>query len=179
MKAREAGHEILLELPLEPQNYPQNDPGPHTLLTTLPPEENMKRLQWLMSRFTGYVGVTNHMGEKFQSTQESFQPVLEEIKERGLLYLDDGAAEGSTAGRIAGALGLDYAVANIQIDATAPGGIAKALDRLEALAKERGTAIGVATVKPATVKQLAAWAEQLQSKGIELVPVSAAVRAQR
>jgi polysaccharide deacetylase 2 family uncharacterized protein YibQ len=179
MKAREAGHEILLELPLEPENYPQNDPGPHTLLTTLPPEENMKRLQWLMSRFTGYVGVTNHMGEKFQSTQESFQPVLEEIKERGLLYLDDGAAEGSTAGQIAGVLGLDYAVANIQIDAASPGGIAKALDRLEALAKERGTAIGVATATPATVKKLAAWAEQLQSKGIELVPVSAAVRAQR
>ncbi len=178
-KAREAGHEILLELPLEPQNYPKNDPGPHTLLTTLPPEENMKRLQWLMSRFTGYVGVTNHMGEKFHSTQEARQPVLKEIKERGLLYLDDGAAEGSTAGRIAGALGLDYAVANIQIDATAPGGIAKALDRLEALAKERGTAIGVATATPATVKQLVAWAEQLQSKGIVLVPVSAAVRAQR
>jgi hypothetical protein len=139
----------------------------------------MKRLQWLMSRFTGYVGVTNLMGEKFQSTQKSFQPVLEEIKERGLLYLDDGAAQSSTAGQIAGALGLDYAVANIQIDATAPGGIAKALGRLEALAKERGTAIGVATAKPDTVKQLVAWAEQLQSKGIVLVPVSAAVRAQR
>ena len=139
----------------------------------------MKRLQWLMCRFTGYVGVTNHMGEKFQSTQEALQPVLKEIKERGLLYLDDGAAEGSTAGRIAGVLGLDYAVANIQIDAASPGGIAKALDRLEALAKERGTAIGVATAKPATVKQLVAWAEQLQSKGIVLVPVSAAVRAQR
>ena len=179
MKAREAGHEILLELPLEPQNYPENDPGPHTLLTTLPPEENMKRLQWLMSRFTGYVGVTNHMGEKFQSTQESFQPVLEEIKERGLLYLDDGAGEGSMAGQIAGVVGLDYAVAHVQIDAASPGGIAKALDRLEALAKERGTAIGVATVKPATAKQLAAWVEQLQSKGIVLVPVSAAVRAQR
>ena len=84
-KARQEGHEVLLQIPLEPLDYPTNDPGPHTLLTTLPPEENLKRLQWLMSRFTGYVGVTNLMGAKFEPTQASFVPVLEEVKARGLL----------------------------------------------------------------------------------------------
>ena len=67
-RARDDGHEVLLQIPLEPNNYPTVDPGPHTLLTTLPPQENMKRLQWLMSRYTGYVGVTNHMGAKFEAT---------------------------------------------------------------------------------------------------------------
>ncbi len=67
-RARADGHEVLLQIPLEPNNYPTVDPGPHTLLTTLPPQENMKRLQWLMSRYTGYVGVTNHMGAKFEAT---------------------------------------------------------------------------------------------------------------
>ena len=71
-KARQAGHEVLLQIPLEPLDYPSKDPGPHTLLTTLPPDENFKRLQWLMSRFTGYVGITNHMGAKFEPTQASF-----------------------------------------------------------------------------------------------------------
>ena len=84
-KARQEGHEVLLQIPLEPLDYPTNDPGPHTLLTTLPPEENLKRLQWLMSRFTGYVGITNLMGAKFEPTQASFVPVLEEVKARGLL----------------------------------------------------------------------------------------------
>jgi uncharacterized protein len=179
-RARAAGHEVLLEVPLEPLDYPANDPGPHTLLTTLPPEENMKRLEWLMSRFTGYVGITNVMGAKFEATQESFLPVLEEIKARGLLFLDDGTALRSTAGQIASALGLDYAVASVQIDAvaTAPD-IAKALSQLESVAKERGIAIGIASAKPATVKQLAAWAEQLQGKGVVLIPISAAVRSQR
>jgi polysaccharide deacetylase 2 family uncharacterized protein YibQ len=171
--ARAAGHEVLLQVPLEPMNYPTADPGPHTLLTTLPTEENMKRLQWLMSRFTGYVGVTNLMGAKFEATQNSFLPVLEEIKARGLLYLDDGTVKNSAAGQIAGTLGLDYSVANMQIDG------AQSLAKLEALAKERGIAIGVASAKPATVKQLAEWAHKLEAKGIMLVPVSAAVRSQR
>jgi polysaccharide deacetylase 2 family uncharacterized protein YibQ len=179
-KARRMGHEVILQVPLEPLNYPTADPGPHTLLTTLPPEENMKRLQWLMSRFTGYVGVTNLMGAKFEASQEAFLPVLEEIKSRGLLYLDDGTVQQSTAGQIASTLKLDYAVANVQIgDAPSPGDVAKALARLESLAKERGCAIGVAAARPATVKEIAQWAGKLESKGIVLVPVSAAVRSQR
>jgi polysaccharide deacetylase 2 family uncharacterized protein YibQ len=179
-KARATGREVLLQIPLEPADYPKNDPGPHTLLTTLPPAENMKRLQWLMSRFTGYVGVTNLMGAKFEASADSFAPVLEEIKARGLLFLDDSNGSQSAGGKIAGSLGLDYAAADVQVDAL-PGGedISKALARLEAVAKERGTAIGVAAAKPETVKQVAAWAEQLQGKGFVLIPVSAAIRSRQ
>jgi polysaccharide deacetylase 2 family uncharacterized protein YibQ len=179
-KTRNAGHEVLLQIPLEPLDYPTNDPGPHTLLTTLPPEENLKRLQWLMSRFTGYVGITNLMGAKFESTQTSFVPVLEEVKARGLLFVDDGSVKDSAGGQIAGAIGLDYATADVQIDAVpSPDDINKALARLEAVAKEKGFAIGVASAKPATIKQVAQWAGQLQGKNIILIPVSAAIRSQR
>ena len=174
--ARDSGHEVLLHIPLEPDNYPTVDPGPHTLLTTLPPEENMKRLQWLMSRYTGYVGVTNHMGAKFEVTSTSLTPVLEELKRRGLLYVDDGSVQGSTAGQIAGAIGLDYSVVSVQIDA---GNVAKQLAELEAAAKQRGAAIGVIKATPATIKQLVDWANKLEAKGFVLVPVSAAVRSQR
>ncbi len=178
--ARGDGHEVLLQIPLEPNNYPTENPGPHTLLTTLPPAENMKRLEWLMSRYTGYVGVTNLMGAKFEATQDALTPVLEELKSRGLLYVDDGSVQGSTGAQIAGTLGLDYSVASVQIDANAsPADIAKQLAKLEAAAKERGAAIGVVKAKPATVKQLTEWAAKLQSKGFVLVPVSAAVRSQR
>ena len=173
---RADGHEVLLQIPLEPNNYPSEDPGPHTLLTTLPPEENLKRLQWLMSRYTGYVGVTNHMGAKFETTPESLQPVLEELKRRGLLYVDDGSVEGSTAGRVASAIGLDFSVASVQIDAESAPEIAKQLAKLESVAMVQGAAIGVIRAKPATIKQLTEWAGKLEAKGIVLVPVSAAVR---
>jgi len=175
-RARDEGHEVLLQIPLEPNNYPTVDPGPHTLLTTLPPQENMKRLQWLMSRYTGYVGVTNHMGDKFEATSASLTPVLEELKQRGLLYVDDGSVKDSTVSQVAGAIGLDYSVASMQID---PGNLAKQLAQLEAMAKERGSAIGVVKASPATVKQLSDWAAKLEAKGFVLVPVSAAVRSQR
>ena len=179
-RARGAGHEVLLQVPLEPLDYPTNDPGPHTLLTSLPPEENMKRLQWLMSRFTGYVGVTNQMGAKFETTQASLVPVLEEIKARGLLFLDDGTVKDSAGSQVAGTIGLDYAAADVQIDAVpSPDDINKALARLEAVAKEKGSAIGVASAKPGTIKQISQWAGQLQGKGIVLIPVSAAIRSQR
>ena len=136
--ARADGHEVLLQIPLEPNNYPTENPGPHTLLTTLPPEENMKRLQWLMSRYTGYVGVTNLMGGKFEATQNALTPVLEEVKSRGLLYVDDGSVQGSTAGQIAGTIGLDYSVATVQIDANAsPADIAKQLAKLRPWPRKR------------------------------------------
>ena len=63
-KARQNGHEVMLQLPMEPFDYPDNDPGPHTLLSSLPPPDNVRRLEWLLSRFTGYFGVTNYMGAK-------------------------------------------------------------------------------------------------------------------
>jgi uncharacterized protein len=173
--ARAEGHEVLLQIPLEPQNYPTVDPGPHTLITTLPPADNIKRLQWLMSRYTGYVGVTNHMGAKFQASAESMTPVLEELKRRGLLYIDSEATKDSPTEKVAKAIGLDYFAANVQIDA---GDTAQQLAKLEQAAKERGAAIGVVRLKPATAKQITDWAAKLQGKGIVLVPVSAAVRSQ-
>jgi polysaccharide deacetylase 2 family uncharacterized protein YibQ len=128
-----------------------------------------------MSRYTGYVGVTNHMGAKFEAAQGSLTPVLEEMKRRGLLYVDD-AAQGSTAGQIAGAIGLDYSAVSVQLDS---GSVDAQLAQLEAAAKQQGAAIGVAKASSATVKQIADWAAKLEAKGIKLVPVSAAVRSQQ
>jgi polysaccharide deacetylase 2 family uncharacterized protein YibQ len=179
-RARADGHEVLLQIPLEPNNYPTEDPGPHTLLTTLPPQENMKRLQWLMSRYTGYVGVTNHMGAKFESATDSFVPVLEELKRRGLLYVDDGSTQESPVSKAANTIGLEYSVVSVQIDGgQSAAEIEKQLAKLEDMAKQQGSAIGVVRLKPAAAKQLAAWASKLEGKGLVLVPVSAAVRSQR
>ncbi len=176
--SREAGHEVMLQIPLEPFDYPDNDPGPHTLLTNLPPDENLKRLQWLMARFTGYVGITNHMGAKFASTQEAFLPVLEEIKSRGLIFLDDGTAARSTAGQIAKDLGLGFSAAHIQIDAAqTPEDIDEALRSLETAARENGLAIGVASSFPITIQRISQWSRSLSQKGMVLVPISAAIRA--
>lgn len=177
-RSRADGHEVMLQIPLEPFDYPDNDPGPQTLLTGLTPEENLKRLLWLLGRFTGYVGITNHMGAKFAAAQNAFLPVLEELRARGLIYVDDGTSARSTAGQIARDLGLGFSVAHVQIDAGGtPGSTEKALRKLESVALENGFAIGVGTSLPATIEQVASWAQSLERKGIILIPVSAAVNS--
>ena len=175
-RSRDAGHEVMLQIPLEPFDYPDNDPGPHTLLTSLPREENLKRLHWIMSRFTGYTGITNYMGAKFAAAQQSFLPILEEIKSRGLTYLDDGTAARSTAGQIARDLGLDYSVSHVVIDQERNSKeIDIALKKLETIAQEKGFAIGIGSSLPITIGRVSEWVGTLEAKGIKLIPVSAAI----
>ena len=172
--ARAEGHEILLQVPMEPFDYPDNDPGPQTLLTTLNGDQNLDRLQWLMSRFQGYVGVASYMGARFTSTEQALGPMLKEVAKRGLIYFDDGASTRSLAGHIAGANNLPYAKAEIMLDAVpTPAQIDRALSRLEATARERGTAVGFAAAVPAAIERIAQWAKAAEGRGIQLVPISA------
>ena len=96
-RARAQRHEILLQVPMEPFDYPDNDPGPQTLLTTLTPEQNLDRLYWHLSRFQGYAGIANFMGARFVVTDAVMQPIIREAAKRGLGYLDDGSAPRSVA----------------------------------------------------------------------------------
>ena len=112
-RARADGHEVLLQVPMEPFDYPDNDPGPQTLLTSLDAEQNLDRLHWLMSRFQGYVGIANYMGARFTASEQALAPVLREAAKRGLIYFDDGSSPRSLAGQIAGANNLPFAKADV------------------------------------------------------------------
>ncbi len=173
-KARADGHELLLQAPMEPFDYPDNDPGPQTLLTTLPAEQNVDRLTWQMSRFQGYVGIANYMGARFTSTEAALAPVLKETAKRGLIYVDDGTSPRSLAGQIAGANNLPFAKAEVVLDAVpTPAHIDRALARLEALAREHGSAVGMAQAQPAAIDRIAAWAKAAEGRGFVLVPITA------
>ena len=173
-KARSDGHEVLLQIPMEPFDYPDNDPGPQTLLVSLSPEQNIDRLHWLMSRFQGYVGVTSFMGARFTASEAALSPVLKETAQRGLIYVDDGSSHRSLTGQVASSSNLPFAKAEIVLDTTpTPAHIDRALARLESLAKERGIAVGFASALPAAIDRIAAWAKTVESRGITLVPVSA------
>lgn len=173
-KARAAGHEVLLELPMEPFGYPQNDPGPHTLLTGGNTAENITRLEWLMSRFTGYAGVMNYQGARFTASSSALKPVLSALGARGLLYVDNGASARSLAPALAREAGLPAVQATRIVDPVQnPEVIATALDVLAAVSDESGSAIGVASGFPVTVDALAQWAVKIQNDGYVLVPVTA------
>jgi polysaccharide deacetylase 2 family uncharacterized protein YibQ len=173
-RARSAGHEVLLQVPMEPFDYPDNDPGPQTLLTSLAPQQNMDRLYWLMSRLQGYVGIANTMGARFTASEPSFAPILRETAKRGLIYVDDGSNPRSVAGRIAGANNLPFARADVTLDSVpTPTEIDHALGRLEMTARERGIGVGIASALPVSIDHIAKWAKAAESRGLLLVPISA------
>jgi polysaccharide deacetylase 2 family uncharacterized protein YibQ len=173
-RAHAQGHEILLQVPMEPFDYPENDPGPQTLLTSLTPAQNIERLYWLMSRFQGYVGISDAMGARFTASEQALGPILREAAKRGLIFVDDGSNPRSIAGQIAGANNLPFARAEVAIDAVpTPDEIDHALGRLEMAARERNIAVGMASALPVSIDHIAKWAKTLASRGVVLVPITA------
>ncbi len=175
-RARAQHHEILLQIPMEPYDYPDNDPGPQTLLATLGTEQNLDRLLWHFGRVQGYVGIANFMGARFVATDAAMQPIIREASRRGLGYFDDGSSPRSVAGPLATGQGVPFAKGDINIDAV-PSAIEidRALGRLEGLAKERGVAIGTASALPVSIERINVWVKMLDSRGIMLVPLTTAM----
>jgi uncharacterized protein len=173
-KARAKGHEVILQLPMEPIDYPQTNPGPHTLLSSASPAENTDNLHWLMSRFTGYIGVANFLGAKLTADAAALSPILREVAERGLIYADDGSSAQSLAVSLAPDAGLATAKADVVIDAT-PDGIDAALVNLESIARNKGLAIGMASALPASLEKIGGFARAAEAHGLVIIPLSAAV----
>lgn len=175
-RARAQRHEILLQVPMEPFDYPDNDPGPQTLLTTLAPEQNIDRLYWHLSRLQGYAGIANFMGARFVATDAVMAPVIREAAKRGLGYLDDGSTARSAAPALAAGQAMPFAKADFTIDSVPTSAeIDRTLLKLETLAKERGLAVGVASALPISIDRIAAWIKTLDSRGIMLVPLTTAM----
>jgi len=175
-RARAQRHEILLQVPMEPFDYPDNDPGPQTLLTTLTSEQNIDRLYWHLSRFQGYAGIANFMGARFTATDTVMQPIIREAAKRGLGYLDDGSSPRSAAPALTAGQAMPFVKADFTIDTVPTSAeIDRTLVKLETLAKERGLAVGVASALPISIDRLAAWIKTLDSRGIMLVPLTTAM----
>ena len=172
-QARRTGHEVLLQVPMEPLDYPNNDPGPRTLLTSLSNDQNIERLHWLMARFEGYVGLASYMGARFTASNQALTPVLRETAKRGLIYVDDGSSPRSIAGQVASTLNLPFAKADSVLDAVpTPIEIERALTRLEMAARAHGVAVGYASAQQGAITTISRWAKTIESRGFLLVPIT-------
>ena len=174
-RLRAKGVESLVGLPMEPAGYPLNDPGNRALLTGRSGPENMANLEWVLSRFPGYVGVIGVVGgmrgERFAAMEQSYHALQESLRNRGLLYLD--ARPGVNAPLRAWGRSVDL----ILDEPATRAEIEKRLGELEAIAKARGSALGLAHAPtPVVVDRLAAWAAGLERRGLVLTPVTALIR---
>jgi len=165
--ARAHGHEVLLETPMEPTDYPANDPGPYTLIAANRPEDTVRKLEWLMSRATGYFGLSNYLGARFVDSDQAMATFNGVLKSRGLAFVDDGLAS-----RRAGPIPRASADRVID-DELSAGAIDTQLKALETGAAGRGQSLGSGFAYPVTINQVRTWAAGLQARGMQLAPASA------
>ncbi len=176
-KARKGGHELLLQLPMEPIDYPKTNPGPHTLRTTADVQENLANLHWAMSRITNYVGVTNYLGNKMLQEPAGLSPIFSEISKRGLMFFEDGTVKNSMGPGVAVKEIVPYAKADILLDnVRSRAAIADKLQQLVNQAKRTGLAIGMGNAFPDTIDLVSQFARQAKANGIEITPLTAVVR---
>jgi polysaccharide deacetylase 2 family uncharacterized protein YibQ len=160
---------------MEPENYPAFDPGPKTLLTSLSPDQNMERLDWALSRVTGYVGVADYQGSRFTASRRDLEPVLQTLNRRGLIFVDSRSTPRSLVPEIAYLIGLPWALNSRFLDdrQVSRGAIDTRLRELETIARSEKHALGIGAPYPVTLERINAWAATLAEKGIALAPVTA------
>lgn len=174
--AHARGHELMLHVPMEPLDG-SVDAGPDVLDADLPPEEIRRRLVWGLDRMTGYVGINNHMGSRFTRSIPGMAVVMQELRRRGLLFLDSMTINDSVGGRLATEYGVPHVDRDIFLDNDMDSGaVDQMLLELERVARERGYAIGIGHPHPGTLDALMQWLPQLRARGFELVPISTIVR---
>lgn len=178
--AREIGHEVVIDLPMEPENFPLNDPGPNTLLTTVPDKENLERLEATLSAATGYIGVATLTGGRFMANREKLLPIVAALKERGLMMIDGSVEAGRAVPTMAIQAGAPVARADIILDAVPS---RKAIDaqlvRLEQIVRSNGVAVAVGHAYPSTFERLHNWITLARKAGIDVVPLSALANKQK
>ncbi|MCE2510315.1 MAG: divergent polysaccharide deacetylase family protein [Alphaproteobacteria bacterium] len=175
-RARAAGHELLVHVPMEPEGKVA-DPGPRALMTRMSVEEILERLRWDLDRFDHYVGINNHMGSKFTKNPERLALVFQELKSRGLLFLDSRTTSDTVARELAGEMGIPFAERQVFLDNyLSAKNVHERLARLEEIARNEGVAVAIGHPHEVTMAALREWLPTLEEKGFALVPVSAVVR---
>ena len=174
--ARRGGHELIVHLPMEPENGGTN-PGPNALLTDLPIAEFNRRIEWNLSQFAGYVGVNNHMGSKLTSDPAALAPVMSILKQRGLMFLDSRTTDETKGLAVAKRFGVPAVERNVFIDhELSPITVRTALVRVEDLAQRNGYAIAIGHPKDVTLDALEEWLPGVKDRGFAVVPLTAIVR---
>ena len=174
--ARDAGHELMLHIAMEPTGTAV-DPGPNVLRAGAGADDIRAGLEWGLSRFEGYVGVNNHMGSKFTENADGMAVVMDELKKRGLLFLDSRTTPRTVGRTLALEAGVPVLERNVFLDhVNDEAEIAKRLDEAERFARTHGTAIAIGHPRSATIRVLAARLPQLAARGIQLVPLTALLK---
>jgi len=170
-----AGHQIVVHVPMEPEGA--TDPGPSALLTRLSADENVSRLNWALSRINGYSGINNHEGSKFTADRAALLPIIEQLAQRHVFFLDSRTTPATTIVPLARAFGVASAGRDVFLDDVQTAvAIHAQLAQAEKLASQQGVVIAIGHPHAVTMDVLKRWSATIASRGYELITASEAIR---
>lgn len=166
----QAGKEVILHLPMEPDGYPQVRPGPGVIVREQSESEIAEIFSRNLASVPGAVGVNNHMGSAATADSRVMRAVLHAVAGRGLFFLDSRTTDATVAGDLARELGVPSASREVFLDrvATEPA-VRAALEELVRRARRDGAAVGVGHPYPATLAVLEEELPKLAGRGISVV----------
>ena len=175
-RARAKGHEIMVHMPMEPVDH-SVDPGPNALLVGLTEDEIRRRVVWGLTRFGGYVGINNHMGSRFTQYAPGMQIVMQELRSRGLLFLDSRTISSTVGDATATGAGVTHVSRDVFLDNTmSVAAVLQQLQDAESVAQSQGYVVAIGHPHPTTIAALKRWIPEARKSGFVLVPLSAIVK---
>lgn len=173
--ARAYGKEIMLHLPMEPSG--RADPGPGALLVSMSDNDIGRRTAAAPDAMEGYVGVNNHMGSRFTTFKPGMQTALQQIRARGLLFLDSRTTAQTVGEQIALEIGVPTLPRNVFLDDEETlASVKRKLAETEEVARRQGYVVAIGHPHEVTLQALAEWLPTLQAKGFALAPITAVLR---
>jgi hypothetical protein len=178
-QARRAGHEVLINLPPDTGGVAREPQGLMLQAGAIQPAaEAAGRLEWVLNRSSGHVGVASFLGPT--GDDQVLRPILAVLRERGFIFVGRQGGARAPSARLAQELGVPHAAIDRQIDADpAREAIEQRLVELERIARETGTAVALLRPHAASFERLAIWHTSLDAKGIALAPITAVLNRQR
>ena len=165
----------MLHLPMEPTG--RADPGPGALLVSMSDNDIGRRTAAALDAMEGYVGVNNHMGSRFTAFKPGMQTALQQIRARGLLFLDSRTTAQTVGEQIALEVGVPTLPRNVFLDDEETlASVRRKLVETEEVARRQGYAVAIGHPHDVTLQALAEWLPTLQAKGLALAPITAVLR---
>ena len=170
------GIEIMLHLPMEPVEYPEVNPGPGTLLSSMSPDELIHQLEDDLNALPGITGVNNHMGSKLTAESTQMYQIFSILKQRGLFFIDSRTTSDSMGRPSARLFQIPFAERDVFIDHyLKPNFIRKQIKELIRIARLNGAAVGILHPHSTTYQILHEALPDLQNQ-VQLVSASKVVR---
>lgn len=167
-------YEFILHMPMEPVDYPEDDPGRFALMSSMTSGKIKEILRYFLEKYPRVVGMNNHMGSSFTTKRRGMEAVMEFLAEKDLFYFDSLTSSRSVARKMARKRDVPLITNQVFLDRKQDkSAIREQFKELIEIARENGAAVGIGHIQHEnTVRVLARWVPYYQKRGINFVFLS-------